>query len=215
MVHICFLQKERLELTSDALTDEFYAARREELKQRVSEERLRHIDGVAKTAMLLAETYGENVAEARLAGLLHDWDKGLKDDEIISRVSELGMEDELNPWVVHNMPQVLHGPTAAKALHARFPQIPKRVIDAIYKHTTASTEMNDLDKIIYVADAIEPSRCFNIVDELRNLVGKVTLDDLYFRIYKFWTIELIEHNRALHPDTMKIWNALASSRDKA
>lgn len=199
-------------MDTSALTDEFYQARREDLKGRVDERRLLHIDGVASTAQKLAEVYGVDVAEARLAGLLHDWDKNMDDDRIRARARELDMEDELGTWVIDNMPLVLHGPTAAKALHAQFPEIPGTVIDAIRKHTTASTDMTDLDKVIYIADAIEPSRRFDIVDELRALIGEVPLDELYYDVYKFWTIALVQHDKVLHPDTMKIWNAIACER---
>lgn len=194
------------------LTDDFYNARYDELKNRVNEKRLEHIEGVALTAQQIADAYGVNPLEARLAGLLHDWDKDLDNNQIVKRAYELNMESELDPWVIENMPLVLHGYTASKALSMEFPEIPKTVIDAIYKHTTASTKMSDLDKVLYVSDAIEPSRNFYIVDELRNLIGKVELSELYFQVYKFWTIALIENNKALHPDTIKIWNTLIKER---
>lgn len=198
-----------------ALTDGFYDDMREELKGRVSEKRLAHIDGVAATARQLALVYGADEREARIAGLLHDWDKGMDDAQIRERVRELDMGDEADPWVVENMPQVLHGPTAAKALHASFPEIPDAVIDAIRKHTIASADMSDLAKIIYIADAIEPSRRFDIADELRASVGKATLDDLYFQVYKFWTIALLEHDRPLHPDTISIWNSMVGNDSRS
>lgn len=198
----------------DALSEGFYEEMLERLRPRVSEKRLKHIMGVSQTARSLAETYGEDVAKASLAGLLHDWDKGMDDDEVRQRARDLGIEDEVGPWVVEHMPKVLHGPTAATALAREYPQIPDDVIQAIYRHTTAAPDMTALDKIVYVADAIEPSRHFDGLGNLQADVGRVSLDDLFFEVYKFWTIALINHEVVLHPDTMSIWNAYASGRKK-
>lgn len=191
------------------LSEEFYNARRKEIEKRVGTKRFKHIEGVADTAAALAEIYGVDIAKARLAGLLHDWDKAYSDDEARARIAELGMLDEVNPYVAENMPEVLHGPTAARALSMQFPEIPSDVIKAIKNHTTASTDPDDLEKVIYVADAIEPSRKFADAPALRDMVGKVSLDELFFEVYKFWTMVLIRQSRVLHPDTITIWNALA------
>lgn len=193
----------------DPLSDEFFEARHAELEKRVKPKRLKHIEGVADTAVHLAHRFGADERKARLAGLLHDWDKGYDDAGIRRRVSELGMEDEVNPWVVENIPRVLHGPTAACALSQQFPCIPKDVLDAIYKHTTASEEMSDLAKIIYIADALEPTRKFDKSDYLRDSMETLPLDRLYLRVYKFWIMAMIEHDCVLHPSTLEIWNDLA------
>ena len=198
----------------DALSQEFMDARKADLAERVSAKRLHHIEGVSETAAELAEIYGEDVAKARLAGLLHDWDKGFDNEGIRARAFELGIEDEVGSWTIEFMPQVLHGPTAAEALSRQWPEIPVDVIEAIRFHTTASKTMTDLDKIIYISDAIEPSRTFDDAPYLRSLIGQVSLDELYFQVYKFWTRALIEHDVVLHPATIDIWNHLAKERSQ-
>ncbi len=190
----------------DALSDEFYDARAAEVVTRVSAKRAKHIAGVAEAAAMLARTYGVDERKAHLAGLLHDWDKGLDNEGIRSRVAELGLVDVVDPWIVEYMPQVLHGPTAAAALKRDFPNIPDDVIQAIDRHTTAARDMSDLDKIIYVADAIEESRQYGRIDELRELVGNVSLDELFFSTYEYWTLLLFERRKLLHPDTTALWN---------
>lgn len=204
-----YISKRGLYMGDSALSQAFYDARKSELKNRVSEHRFKHIEGVSETAGNLAKVYGADVKCARLAGLLHDWDKGLCDDEIRARVYELGIADEVGQTVIDYMPQVLHGPTAAKALQIEFPQIPQDVINAIKYHTTASMDPDDLQKIIYISDAIEPERKFDDADKLRAMVGKVSLDELFFEVYKLWTVSLLQRNKVLHPDTMTIWNMLA------
>lgn len=190
----------------DALSDEFYAARAKEVVLRVSEKRAKHIEGVAQAAAMLARTYGVDERKAHLAGLLHDWDKGYNNEEIRARIIELGMVDDVDPWVVEHMPQVMHGPTAAVALKRDFPTIPDDVIQAIDRHTTTARNMSDLDKILYVADAIEESRQFGKIDDLRALVGNVSLDELFFSTYEYWTLLLFERKKLLHPDTTALWN---------
>ena len=83
----------------DPLSKEFYKARKAELKTRVSSKRFKHIMGVADTCEQLAEQYGVDPKKARLAGLLHDWDKGMNDDEARQRAIDLGMEDEIDPYI--------------------------------------------------------------------------------------------------------------------
>ncbi len=190
----------------DALSDEFYDAMHKQLEGRVSKKRLRHIEGVCDTAVYLAQVYGLDASAARLAGLLHDWDKGMDDDQIRVRVCELGIEGEIGEWVLNNMPEVIHGISAASALARQFPNIPDDVIHAIKVHTTACLNMSDLDKVIYVADAIEPGRNFDGLENLQSMIGKLKLDELYFEVYKFWTDSLIMRARPLHPETIRIWN---------
>ena len=192
-----------------SLTKEFYRARKAELVDRVGPKRFEHIKGVAKTAKKLALQYGLDERKARLAGLLHDWDKGLDDDQARARVRELGLEDAIDPWVVENMPRVLHAHTAAVALARDFPEIPGDVLQAIDRHTTAAEDMSDLDKVLYIADALEPNRQFGRIDELREVAKTATLDELYFQTYEYWTLLLFERRQPLHPDTMRIWNANA------
>lgn len=193
----------------DALSDEFYEQMRAKAKERVSKKRFKHMKGVAKTAKRLAEVYGVDPHAAQLAGILHDWDKDLDNDQIRCKVKALGLEDHVGPWVAENMPQVVHGPTAAAELARDYPEIPAEVLEAIDKHTTASRSMSDLDKIIYIADALEPTRTFDKADELRAMIGTVSLDELYREVYGFWIEALIGMGALLHPSTLEIWNELA------
>lgn len=178
-------------------------------KERVSKKRFKHMEGVAETAERLALSYGADPESARLAGILHDWDKDLDNDQIRAKVHEMGIQDEVGEWVAQNMPQVLHGPTAAAELERSFPDIPPDVISAIRKHTIASQEMADLDKIIYIADALEPGRRFDEVQKLRGMMDEASLDELYFEVYRFWIQALVGKGCLLHPDTLAIWNDLA------
>lgn len=194
----------------DPLSKAFYKARKAELEDRVGAKRFVHSLNVSDTCVELATCYGVDVKKARIAGLLHDWDKGMDDDEARARVYELGMVDEIDPYVVESMPRVLHGITAARALRIEFPTIPEDVLQAISRHTTAAVDMSPLDMVLYIADAIEPGRQFGRIDELRAAVGKVSLEELYFQTYEYWVFLLFERRKTLHPDTIRIWNAYAA-----
>ena len=191
----------------DVFSKAFFNARKAELEQRVSAKRFKHSLGVSDACVQLAKEYGVDAKKARLAGLLHDWDKGFDDDQARARVRELGMEDEIDPYIVERMPGVLHGITASRALGQEFPGIPADVLQAISRHTTAAPDMTPLDMVLYIADAIEPNRQFGRLDELRASVGVVPLEELYFQTYEYWVFLLFERRKPLHPDTIRIWNA--------
>ena len=115
----------------DVLSDEYFEARRIDIKERVSNHRYAHVCGVAACAEELAKTYGVNPSMARLAGLLHDWDKCFDDEQIRARVEELNLE--IDPFVLDKLPRVLHADTAAVALKNEFPELPCEVLSAIKK----------------------------------------------------------------------------------
>ena len=151
---------------------------------------------------------------ARLAGLLHDWDKGYDDEGIRARAVELGIADQLASYL--DMPHLLHGPTAAAALAREFPELPAPLLQAIRLHTTGAVGMSPLDLIVYVADVIEPGRYCAGVDKLRDMVGKVELEDLFMATLVYVVGNLIERRKLIHPDTVTVWNYyVARARERA
>ncbi|MBQ6455032.1 MAG: bis(5'-nucleosyl)-tetraphosphatase (symmetrical) YqeK [Eggerthellaceae bacterium] len=196
----------------DPLSDEFFEQRKTELEQRVTARRYNHSLGVVDACVMLAHIYGIDERKARLAGILHDWDKCFDDDGIRRRAHEVGLDVEAE--VLDMVPQALHGMTAALALARDYPEIPEDVIQAISRHTVASVDMQPLDMALYVADAIEvnrdPEKLGEQVEQLRGMVGKETLEKLFFETYRFWTILLLNRTSSLHPDTITVWNEYAN-----
>ena len=180
-------------MSEDVLSDAFFDARERDLKKRLKPKRFEHARGVSKTAASLAETYGVDVRKARLAGLLHDWDKEYGDDEIRERARALGVD--VDPYVLDTMPRLLHGPTAAAELVRAYPDLSADVVQAIARHTAAAVGMSDLDMIIYIADAIEPSRDFDGLDELRAAIGAVPLEELFMMTFNHILLTLVERRR--------------------
>ena len=189
----------------DPLSDEFFELCRKELKERLPKKsRYRHSLGASEESARLAKLYGADERKARLAGLLHDWDKGYDDEGIRARVVELGLL--VDPFLLERMPQLLHGPTAASALARRFPQLPADVLSAIERHTAGAVGMSDLDMIVYIADVIEPNRDFPGVDELRALPERESLEDLFIDVSAHVLVNLVDRRRFVHPNTLEVWN---------
>ncbi len=145
--------------------------------------------------------------KARLAGILHDWDKSYDDREIRQRVDDLGIK--LDPFVYYNLPRVLHASTASVALGRLFPQLPEDVLRAIGRHTVAAEDMFDLDMVLYCADALEPHRCHESVATMRDKIGVVSLEELFFSVYEYWIMYMLKRGMLLYPSTVDIWNHYA------
>lgn len=176
--------------------------------ERLSGRRLQHVHSVSEFAGTMARAYGVNEYDARVAGLLHDWDKLLKDDEFPARMAELGVEPPAN---VELMWPVIHSFTGAKAVEREFPELEPQIISAIWKHTLGDIEMSPLDMVIFIADMIEPKRkAYNrpYAKELRAQVGVMPLEEMYFEAYKETMISLATRKRFIHPMAFSIWNAL-------
>lgn len=185
-------------------SDTFYEARRDELEKRVGPRRFKHSLGVSETAEKLARVYGADETAARVAGLLHDWDKGYDDPGILARADELGME--LDAELVA-MPRVLHGLTAAVALGRAFPELSPEVLTAVERHTLGAVDMSDLDMIVYIADALEPGRKGKMVQKLREKVGELELRDLFLEVYAYWVQLIMERRHPMYSKTTEIWNS--------
>ena len=195
-----------------ALSPEFFEARERDLEQRLGRRRFEHTLGVADTAARLARLYGVDERKARLAGLLHDWDKSYDDEGARARARELGLT--VDPYVLEEMPQLLHGPTAAAALARDFPCLPRDVVQAVERHTAGAVGMTDLDMVVYVADALEPGRDYAGLDEIRALAGQVPLEELYLATFRQVLMNLVERRKRIHPQSVEIWNHyLARARD--
>ena len=127
--------------------------------------RVPHVMGVEEEAVRLAERWGGDEGMARRAAILHDCTKYLELDDQLRLCRQYGVElDELEQQAV----KLLHAKTGACIARDIFGE-PDEVYQAIFWHTTAKADMTLLEKIIYIADYIEPNRDFEGVEELRRL----------------------------------------------
>ena len=127
--------------------------------------RVQHVLGCRDTAADLAKRWGADVRDAARAGLLHDITKALDGPLQLTLCSEYGkVLDEFS----ENNPKTLHALTGSMVAERIFGEN-EAVVKAIESHTTGKRAMNTLEKIIYVADYMEPNRDFPGVEELRRL----------------------------------------------
>ena len=132
--------------------------------------RIPHVLGTEQEAIRLAARYGADVEKARRAALLHDCTKKLDMEEQLSLCRQYGIQlDELEQRAL----KLLHARTGAEIARDVF-GVDDEIYSAIRWHTTGHANMTLLEKIIYLADYIEPSRDFPGVDRLR----KVCYEDL-------------------------------------
>ncbi len=131
----------------------------------IRNKRVAHVMGVEEEAVRLAKFWGADPELARHAGILHDCTKYLELDEQLALCEKYGMElDDLEQKMV----KLLHSKTGACIAKYVFGE-PEEVYQAILWHTTGKADMTLLDKILYMADYIEPNRDFEGVEELRRL----------------------------------------------
>lgn len=177
------------------------------LRARLGDAGAGHSERVAQTAGLLASTYGLEAEPARLAGLLHDWDRERSSDALASAARDAGIElteaDEAVPYL-------LHARTAAVSLEQSLPGLPRNVLQAVSRHTLGAPDMSELDMVVYLADMIEPARTFSGVEELRDAVGTIPLDELFALGYQHSVAHLVSTRRRIHPETVAVWNALVA-----
>ena len=176
---------------------------RKRLKKVLDKGRYEHTKGVMYTAASLAMAYEYPIEDAMLAGLLHDCAKCIPNDEKISLCKKNGIAITA---VEHESPYLLHAKLGA-ALAARKYKVKDRdIIKAIASHTTGRPQMSLLEKIIYIADYIEPGRT-----ELPNMAGVrglafQNIDACLYRILKDSLIYLSTREIPIDPMTQKTYD---------
>ena len=140
-----------------------------------NKKRVPHVIGCSDTAERLALKYGADPVDAKRAGILHDVTKALNAQEQLQLCDHYAMIldnfERLNP-------KLLHAKTGAIVAERIFGEN-STVCDAIRWHTTGKANMSVLEKIIYLADYMEPNRSFDGVEELRRLTEENLDDALY------------------------------------
>ena len=127
--------------------------------------RVNHVLGCRDTAVAMAKHWGADEVDAARAALLHDVTKALDGPRQLTLAGEYGII--LSAFQQEN-PKTLHALTGSLVAEHLFGEN-EAVVQAIRHHTTGKANMNLLEKIIYVADYMEPNRDFPGVDRLREL----------------------------------------------
>lgn len=129
---------------------------RKKLKKELDKSRYEHTIGVMFTAGSLAMAHGYDYEKAMLAGLLHDCAKCRSTSDKIDLCQR---HDILITPVERENPGLLHAKAGMVLAQECYEVTDPLILHAIKVHTTGEPDMNILDKIIYIADYIEPMRC--------------------------------------------------------
>ena len=166
---------------------EYYKKLRKKIKDVMTKSRYEHTLGVEFTAASLAMRYEVDIEKAELAGLLHDCAKCIDSEDTLDECKKYNIEltdvEKRNPFLIHSKLGAVH----AKKLYGVDDE---DIISAIRFHTTGKPDMTMLEKIIFIADYIEPGRdkapnlkeirkmSFIDIDEAMFMILKDTLDYL-------------------------------------
>ncbi|MDR1247335.1 MAG: bis(5'-nucleosyl)-tetraphosphatase (symmetrical) YqeK [Clostridiales Family XIII bacterium] len=144
-----------------------FTVNRDALEARLGKKRAEHVMGAAKTAAELARRYGVDADKAERAALLHDWFRGASLSELDALIDVYGLDHSLKGDA-----NLSHGPVAAAFMERELGVTDAELLDAVRYHTTGRAGMSELEKILYAADAAEPSRDYDGVSELRETAEK-------------------------------------------
>ncbi len=181
---------------------------REEILKRLTEllpeKRYIHSLGVERTAVELAERFGADIPKASTAALVHDCAKGFSEKELLSLSRHYGLE--FDPYYLEE-PELIHGALGAEIARERFGVLDKEVLSAIAYHTTGKKDMTLLEKIIYLADLIEPGRDYPGVQGIREKAMS-DLDEALLTAFQSVISYVLANRNVLHPRTIHAWNGL-------
>lgn len=145
---------------------------RELLEEKLTKKRYEHSIGVSYTAAAMAMVHGLNVEHAAIAGLLHDCAKCYSAEEKLKRCKKHKLS--INKYEKKN-PELLHAKLSAYYAKSRYQVEDADILSAITWHTTGKADMSALDKVIYIADYIEPNR--KVLPEM-DIIRKEAFEDL-------------------------------------
>ena len=145
---------------------------RKAMEKELDPKRYEHTLGVAYTAASLAMCYGADLNSALIAGMLHDCAKCLSNEKKISICKKHNLP--INPAEEKN-PFLLHAKVGSYLASKKYGVTDPDILNAILNHTTGRPDMSLLEKIIFIADYIEPGR--NKAADLPR-VRKLAFEDL-------------------------------------
>ncbi|RNB57658.1 HD domain-containing protein [Brevibacillus gelatini] len=186
---------------------------REELLARIRaqmhEKRYQHTLGVAQSARELAERYGADPDKAELAGLLHDYCKCWP----VEKMFEILVRHDMPTELLEGEKELWHAFAGAIVIQYDLGVTDPDILQAVRYHTTGRAGMSLLEKVVCVADYIEPNRSFPGVEKIRALADKDL--DAALALALGGTIQfLIEKQKTVYPLTLTAYNDLVSRKGK-
>ncbi len=182
----------------------------ERVKPKLKPARFEHTKRVVETAVELAEAYGEDIEKTKIAAAFHDYAK-YRDVEEMKRwiIKETALPKDL--LLYHH--ELWHGPVGAYLVRVEHDVMDTDILSAITYHTTGHANMTLLEKIVFLADYIEPGRSFPGVDEVRKVAKEDLNQGCYLALRN--TIQfLMSKGQTIYPDTFHAYNDFARLLNK-
>ncbi|MFT4412709.1 bis(5'-nucleosyl)-tetraphosphatase (symmetrical) YqeK [Fredinandcohnia humi] len=173
------------------------------VEKQLTEHRYQHTLGVMETAIELAQRYNVDEKKAEIAAIFHDYAKFRPKEEMSQILLDQNMPSDL---LVHNT-ELWHAPVGAYLVQTEVGIHDEEILDAIRYHTSGRQDMTMLEKVIFVADYIEPGRHFPGVEEVR-AVAKHDLDRALILSLRNTMMFLIKKNQPVYPETLLTYNAM-------
>ena len=167
------------------------------IEEHFSEKRRKHTYGVRDTAIKLAEKYGADPEKARVCALYHDMFRRASDERIDEYIEKYG----LDPKYRHD-PDLAHGKIAAIYMRNEMGIDDQDMLNAVSYHTTGRAGMSTLEKVIYLADAIEPNRDYPSVKMLRE-AAEQDLDKACLAVLERSESYLRTKDRVMDPESIE------------
>jgi len=177
------------------------------IRARLSENRYRHSMRVASVAREMARAFGLDENKAGLAGIVHDYAKGVPGYELLALAREHNLlEDEVET----RSPDLLHASVGAFLLQQEQGLADEEILDAVRNHTLGRVGMTDLEKVLFLADMIEPGRDYPGIERLRCLAWR-DLNEGMIQAIELTLRYCMDRGRLIHPRTVLVRNNLLSS----
>lgn len=180
------------------------------MKTNLKPKRYNHVLGVIEVAKELSLKWNVNLTKAEKSALFHDFAKNMDYNEMLDYSSK---NDIFFDEIELNSPELMHGRIAREIAKRKYYIYDEDILNSIEYHTTGRKGMSKLEKIIFLADYIEPNRNFKGVDELRNLAFK-NLDNALVKAIDGTIGHLIENGEIIHPRTLEARNYLIEELSK-
>ncbi|MGL5353084.1 MAG: bis(5'-nucleosyl)-tetraphosphatase (symmetrical) YqeK [Clostridium sp.] len=180
------------------------------LSENLMESRYSHTLGVVETAKALASKNGVDVSKAEIAALAHDVAKNMTIESMRQIIEDNNIEMSKETL---QTPELWHSIIAPIIGEEVFQIKDKDILNAMRWHTTGKENMTTLEKIIYMADMIEPKRNFRGVEELREITFK-NLDEGFLMALNHTIKYLIDKGFCVDINTIKARNYIIINKSK-
>ena len=160
-----------------------------------------HINRVEEIASRLSDRNGVDPDLGRLGALCHDVARAMPDSELLSRASDMNMAI---CTIERDIPMLLHGPVGSEIVRIEDGVEDESILNAVYWHTTGSDTLDEIGKIVFLADKLDPqkNKKYPYQKYLYELAGS-NLDLAMFEFLRREVDSLIQRGNQVHPRMME------------